>query len=121
MKLIRTITASAILALTTLSAAPLPARAYDPSASQNWSAEAAKRRQIYNNIKPYNYNQNNARKRVNKGPVKTRKYGNSRRKKVPKKTYSKKSKNAKGQDCTPYNGPDGYYGNPWCEGGFVLP
>lgn len=21
-------------------------------------------------------------------------------------------------DCTPYNGPFGYYGNPWCEGGY---
>lgn len=22
------------------------------------------------------------------------------------------------RDCTPYNGPYGYYGNPYCEGGF---
>lgn len=22
------------------------------------------------------------------------------------------------RDCTPYNGPFGYYGNPWCDGGF---
>lgn len=22
------------------------------------------------------------------------------------------------RDCTPYAGPFGYYGNPWCEGGF---
>jgi hypothetical protein len=21
-------------------------------------------------------------------------------------------------DCRPYNGPHGYYGNPWCDGGF---
>lgn len=21
-------------------------------------------------------------------------------------------------NCTPYNGPYGYYGNPWCEGGY---
>ena len=21
-------------------------------------------------------------------------------------------------DCRPYNGPFGYYGNPWCDGGF---
>ncbi len=21
-------------------------------------------------------------------------------------------------NCTPYNGPFGYYGNPWCEGGY---
>ena len=25
---------------------------------------------------------------------------------------------AKGRDCTPYNGPYGYYSNPWCDGGF---
>ena len=24
----------------------------------------------------------------------------------------------KRRDCRPYNGPFGYYGNPWCEGGF---
>lgn len=23
-----------------------------------------------------------------------------------------------GRDCRPYNGPYGYYGNPYCEGGF---
>lgn len=23
------------------------------------------------------------------------------------------------RDCTPYAGPYGYYGNPWCEGGFT--
>jgi hypothetical protein len=23
------------------------------------------------------------------------------------------------RDCTPYNGPYGYYGNPYCEGGFL--
>jgi hypothetical protein len=22
------------------------------------------------------------------------------------------------RDCKPYNGPWGYYGNPWCEGGW---
>jgi hypothetical protein len=22
------------------------------------------------------------------------------------------------RDCRPYNGPYGYFGNPWCEGGF---
>lgn len=22
------------------------------------------------------------------------------------------------RDCTPYNGPYGYYGNPWCDGGY---
>lgn len=22
------------------------------------------------------------------------------------------------RDCTPYNGPFGYYGNPWCDGGW---
>jgi hypothetical protein len=22
------------------------------------------------------------------------------------------------EDCKPYNGPHGYYGNPWCDGGF---
>jgi hypothetical protein len=22
------------------------------------------------------------------------------------------------RDCRPYNGPYGYYGNPWCEGGW---
>ena len=22
------------------------------------------------------------------------------------------------RDCKPYNGPFGYYGNPWCEGGW---
>lgn len=22
------------------------------------------------------------------------------------------------RDCTPYNGPFGYYGNPWCDGGY---
>jgi hypothetical protein len=22
------------------------------------------------------------------------------------------------RDCRPYNGPFGYYGNPWCEGGW---
>lgn len=22
-------------------------------------------------------------------------------------------------DCRPYNGPHGYYGNPYCEGGFT--
>lgn len=22
------------------------------------------------------------------------------------------------RDCTPYNGPHGYYGNPWCDGGY---
>jgi hypothetical protein len=22
------------------------------------------------------------------------------------------------RDCTPYNGPVGYNGNPWCDGGF---
>lgn len=25
------------------------------------------------------------------------------------------------RDCTPYNGPYGYYGNPWCDGGYKLP
>lgn len=24
-----------------------------------------------------------------------------------------------GRDCRPYNGPYGYYGNPYCEGGFT--
>ena len=23
------------------------------------------------------------------------------------------------RDCTPVNGPHGYYGNPWCDGGFL--
>jgi hypothetical protein len=22
------------------------------------------------------------------------------------------------RDCTPFNGPWGYYGNPWCDGGY---
>lgn len=22
------------------------------------------------------------------------------------------------RDCTPFNGPYGYYGNPWCDGGW---
>lgn len=22
------------------------------------------------------------------------------------------------RDCKPYNGPFGYYGNPWCDGGY---
>lgn len=22
------------------------------------------------------------------------------------------------RDCTPFNGPYGYYGNPWCDGGY---
>ena len=22
------------------------------------------------------------------------------------------------RDCTPFNGPFGYYGNPWCDGGY---
>lgn len=22
------------------------------------------------------------------------------------------------RDCTPFNGPHGYYGNPWCDGGW---
>ena len=22
------------------------------------------------------------------------------------------------RDCKPYNGPYGYYGNPWCDGGY---
>jgi hypothetical protein len=25
------------------------------------------------------------------------------------------------RDCKPYNGPYGYYGNPWCDGGFLRP
>jgi hypothetical protein len=25
------------------------------------------------------------------------------------------------RDCRPYNGPYGYYGNPWCDGGFKRP
>ncbi len=24
------------------------------------------------------------------------------------------------RDCTPYNGPFGYYGNPWCDGGWKM-
>ena len=24
------------------------------------------------------------------------------------------------RDCTPYNGPYGYYGNPWCDGGWKM-
>ena len=24
------------------------------------------------------------------------------------------------RDCHPYNGPVGYYGNPWCDGGSYL-
>jgi hypothetical protein len=23
------------------------------------------------------------------------------------------------RDCHPYNGPVGYYGNPWCDGGYL--
>ena len=25
---------------------------------------------------------------------------------------------AEARDCTPFNGPFGYYGNPWCDGGY---
>jgi len=25
---------------------------------------------------------------------------------------------ARRDDCRPYNGPFGYYGNPWCDGGY---
>jgi len=41
------------------------------------------------------------------------------RKKAPiALSYPQNSGNSKGRDCTPYNGPYGYYSNPWCDGGF---
>lgn len=31
---------------------------------------------------------------------------------------AKRYDRAEARDCTPYNGPFGYYGNPWCDGGY---
>jgi hypothetical protein len=31
---------------------------------------------------------------------------------------SKSDRTVAARDCTPYNGPHGYYGNPYCDGGF---
>jgi hypothetical protein len=111
MKLLRTTLASAVLALSALSAAPVPANAYDPSASQNWSREAAKRAQSYNNIKPYNYNNRNSRrKRANRG----RTYRPSRRRRSGR-AAANRGNSVRGRDCTKFNGPYGYYDNPWCK------
>jgi len=114
MKLILTLLAATGLALSALLAAPVPANAYDPSATQNWSREAQRRWETYNNIRPYDYNGNSGRRRAN--------YGRARPKRAPYvqkgPSYSPNGTNTKGRDCTPINGPYGYYSNPWCDGGF---
>ncbi len=113
MKLVLTTLASTVLAVSVLAEASVPANAYDPSASQNWTAESNKRSQIYNNIKPYNYyypNKNSRRGRAG------RTVQRNKIKAAP--SHSSNSGNSNGRDCTPYAGPYGYYGNPWCDGGF---
>lgn len=38
--------------------------------------------------------------------------GSSHKRKAQKREYVER-------DCTPINGRYGYYGNPWCDGGFL--
>lgn len=40
------------------------------------------------------------------------------RRRTTRQAGPSKSPTARGRDCTPYNGPYGYYDNPWCKGGY---
>lgn len=111
MKPIRTTLAATALALSALSAAPVPANAQEKTWEQNFmdTQNYWRQQNFWNNYRN--------RQRANRRRSAPRRAPHVRMKtKKTTPSHSAHAVNSKGRDCAPINGPYGYYANPWCDG-----